>query len=78
VRGEALIAMGDVADGRASLRASLAAARERHAANEVEASLAALLKSAAAVDDAESAAWRSEWFELVDTLGIVTEVPASR
>jgi tetratricopeptide (TPR) repeat protein len=78
VRGEALIAIGRLADGHATLRASLAAARERHAANEVEASLAALLKAGAAVDDAESAAWRSEWAELVDKLGIVTDVSASR
>jgi tetratricopeptide (TPR) repeat protein len=78
VRGEALIAMGRVADGHATLRASLAAARERHAANEVEASLATLLKAGAAADDAESAAWRSEWSELVERLGIVTVVRASR
>ncbi|MDT4909410.1 MAG: hypothetical protein QOI69_2651 [Pseudonocardiales bacterium] len=73
VRGEALIAMGRVADGQATLRASLAAARERHAANEVEASLATLLKTDGAVDAAERAAWRSEWADLVERLGIMRD-----
>lgn len=55
VRGQALIAMGRVADGHATLRASLAAARERHATNDVEAALAALLAAGAGTDDAETA-----------------------
>jgi class 3 adenylate cyclase/tetratricopeptide (TPR) repeat protein len=74
VRGEALITMGRLADGQATLRAGLAAARQRHAANEVEATLATLLKTGAAADAAERAAWRSEWSDLVEKLGIIRDV----
>ncbi|PZS31667.1 MAG: hypothetical protein DLM58_11330 [Pseudonocardiales bacterium] len=71
VRGEALIAMGRVRDGHAALRASLATARERRATNEVEVTLAALLRAGTPSDDEELASWRAEWSDLVAKLGIV-------
>ena len=71
VRGAALVALGQTELGFQSLRASLAAARQRDADHEVATTLGALLSAGAAVSDEEAAQWRRERATIVAALGIV-------
>jgi class 3 adenylate cyclase/tetratricopeptide (TPR) repeat protein len=73
VRGEALIALGRTADGGLALRASLEAGRQRHARNEIEATLGALLRLDVAAEVLEARGWHDEWSELTALLGIVRQ-----
>jgi class 3 adenylate cyclase/tetratricopeptide (TPR) repeat protein len=71
VRGEALVAMGQVRDGHLALRESLLDARRREAKHEIAASLDALLRASAQSSAAERSWWLREHGELVVLLGIV-------
>jgi class 3 adenylate cyclase/tetratricopeptide (TPR) repeat protein len=71
VRGEALVAMGKVREGHATLRRSLADARRRDAKHDIAAALDALLRVGATPARDEHQAWAEEHRELTAMLGIV-------
>jgi tetratricopeptide (TPR) repeat protein len=76
-RGQALLALGQVAEGELALRQALRTARARKSRSDVELSLAALLAADAATDETEMAEWERESRELVVQLGIVTGSPCA-
>ena len=76
VRGAALVALGQTELGFQSLRASLAAARQRDAGHEVATTLGALLSAGAQDSEEEAAQWRRERATIVATLGIIEPQPS--
>ncbi|HJQ42474.1 MAG TPA: adenylate/guanylate cyclase domain-containing protein [Jatrophihabitantaceae bacterium] len=72
VRGEALLALREVDDGLAAVRASAHVARERGARHELQSALAALLRLDQDAPEVERAGWRTEEESLVRQLGIVS------
>jgi tetratricopeptide (TPR) repeat protein len=73
VRGEVLVARGDLDRARTEFRRALAIARERETSYEIEASLRMLERFDCATDAAEAADWRQERTALSAALGIVAD-----
>jgi class 3 adenylate cyclase/tetratricopeptide (TPR) repeat protein len=78
VRGAALVALGQTELGFGSLRASLAAARQRDADHEVAATLGALLSAGAGESDREVAQWQRDRATIVAGLGIMEPQPVGQ
>jgi class 3 adenylate cyclase/tetratricopeptide (TPR) repeat protein len=71
IRGEALLELARIDEGRAELRTSLEIARASGARHEVEGALRALVRWTATPDPIELEAWATERAEIADSLGMV-------